>query len=179
MTNTSEDRRILGTLHADDGKGAVRMEDRFDTGIDDVWSAFTDPERLAGWLGEFEGELRLGGEYRAHYFASGATPQGRIDAYEPPRHLLALTKDADDPDAAYDDDSAFEVTLTADGDGTRIVWEERGMPVDLLWAYGAGIQVHVEDLGSYLAGGGRCDAKVRFEELRPAYEELAASLSEA
>jgi uncharacterized protein YndB with AHSA1/START domain len=179
MTKTSEDHRILGSVRADGGKGVVRMEDRFDSSIDDVWAALTDPVRLGRWLGEFEGELRLGGEYRALYFASGATPQGRIDAYEAPRHLLALTKDADDPDAAYDEDQAFEVTLTADGDGTRIVWEERGMPVELLWAYGAGIQVHVEDLASYLAGGERCEAAVRFEELAPAYRELAASVSEA
>ena len=30
-----------------------------------------DPLRLARWLGEVEGDLRLGGEYRARFFASG------------------------------------------------------------------------------------------------------------
>jgi hypothetical protein len=35
--------RILGSLRTADGKGVVRMEDRLDTDIDDVWSAFTDP----------------------------------------------------------------------------------------------------------------------------------------
>jgi len=39
--------RILGSLRSADGKGVVRMEDRFDTGIDDLWSALTDPSRLA------------------------------------------------------------------------------------------------------------------------------------
>ena len=43
--------RILGSLRSADGKGVVRMEDRFDTHIDDLWSALTDPRRLAGWLG--------------------------------------------------------------------------------------------------------------------------------
>lgn len=167
--------RILGSLHATNGSGVVRMEDRLDAGIDDVWSALTDPRRLSGWLGDFEGDLRLGGEYRTHYFASGWEGTGRIEAFDAPRHLLALTKDADDPDAVYDGDHAFEVTLTPDGEGTEIVWEERGMPADLLGPYGAGIQVHVEDLASYLAGGGRCDAPTRFEELLPAYLDLAAS----
>ena len=46
---------IVGTLRIADGKGAVRVEDRFDTGIDDLWSALTDPGRLARWLGDFEG----------------------------------------------------------------------------------------------------------------------------
>ena len=29
--------RILGTVRSADGKGVVRMEDRLDTDIDDVW----------------------------------------------------------------------------------------------------------------------------------------------
>ena len=37
--------RILGSLGSADGKGVVRMEDRFDTDIGDVWSALTDPSR--------------------------------------------------------------------------------------------------------------------------------------
>jgi len=178
MTNTSESDRILGSLRSNDGSGAVRMEDHIEAGVAEVWSALTDPQRLADWLGEFEGDLRLGGEYRTRYFASGWEGRGRVEAFEPERHLLVLTRDANDPAAAYDTTHAFEVTLTADGDATDIVWEERGMPVDLLAPYGAGIQVHVEDLASYLAGGERCDANVRFEELLPAYQELAAGLSE-
>jgi hypothetical protein len=42
--------RILGSLRSADGKGIVRMEDRFDTDIDDLWSALTDPAvSPAGW----------------------------------------------------------------------------------------------------------------------------------
>jgi len=165
--------RILGSLLRVDSKGVVRMDDRLDAGIDDVWSALTDPSRLAHWLGEVEGDLRLGGEFRARFLASGWNGTGRIEACEPQGHLLVLTRDADDPSPTFD--HAIEVTLTADGDGTAIVWEERGMPTDLLAPYGAGIQVHVEDLASYLAGGERCDANARLEELLPAYRDLAAS----
>ena len=35
--------RILGSLRSADGKGVVRMQDRFDTDVDDLWSALTDP----------------------------------------------------------------------------------------------------------------------------------------
>ena len=63
--------RILGSLGSADGKGVVRVEDRFDNDIDDVWSALSDASRLARWYGEVEGDLRVGGEYRAHLFASG------------------------------------------------------------------------------------------------------------
>src|ERR1700728_4692391 len=58
--------RILGRLRSVDGKGVVRMEDRFDTDIDDLWSALTDPGRLARWYGHVEGDLRPGGEFRLY-----------------------------------------------------------------------------------------------------------------
>src|SRR6266498_378859 len=167
--------RILGSLRSADGKGVVRMEDRFDTDIDDLWSALTDPSRLARWLGEVVGDLRLGGEFRARFFASGWEGTGRVEACEPPERLLVLTKDADEPDEP--DEHAIEATLAVDGDQTILVWEERGMPVDLLAAYGAGVQIHVEDLAAYLAGRELEDTRARWDGLLPAYQELAADVS--
>jgi uncharacterized protein YndB with AHSA1/START domain len=160
--------RILGSLRSADGKGIVRMQDRFDTGIDDLWSALTDPSRLARWLGEVEGDLRLGGEFRARFF-DGWEGTGRVEACEPPRRLLVLTTQP-----GQQDEHVIEVTLAADGDQTVLVWEERGMPLNLLAAYGAGVQVHVEDLAAHLAGRERCDAETRWHELIPAYQALAA-----
>jgi uncharacterized protein YndB with AHSA1/START domain len=170
-SNARGSNRILGSLRSADGKGIVRMEDRYDTDIDDLWSALTDPGRLARWLGEVEGDLRLGGEFRARFFASGWEGTGRVDTCEPPRHLLVLTKD---PDVPYE--LVIEATLTADGGQTILILEERGMPLDQLAAYGAGIQVHVEDLAAYIAGRERCDAGARWAELLPGYQDLAASV---
>ena len=163
--------RILGSLRAADGTGVVRMEDRFDTTIDDLWSALTDPRRLARWLGEFEGDLRLGGEFRARFFSSGWEGTGRVDVCEPPQRLVVVTKHMRAP---YE--VVTEVTLTADGDQTILVFEKRGMPLDNLADYGAGNQVHVEDLAAYLAGRERGDAEARWRELLPAYEALAANI---
>jgi uncharacterized protein YndB with AHSA1/START domain len=170
-SNARGSNRILGSLRSADGKGVVRMEDRYDTDIDDLWSALTDPGRLARWLGDFEGELRLGGEFRARFFASGWEGTGRVEACEPPRHLLVLTKDQEVP---YE--LVIEATLTADGDQTILVLEERGMLLDHLAGYGAGIQVHVEDLAAHIAGRERCDAEARWSELQPAYTDLAAEV---
>ncbi len=47
------------------------------------------------------------------------------------------------------------------------------MPLDLIDAYGAGIQVHVEDLIAHIAGGGRIDAEARWKELEPSYRDHA------
>jgi uncharacterized protein YndB with AHSA1/START domain len=159
--------RILGSLRSADGKGIVRMEDRFDTDIDDLWQALTDPRRLARWYGEVEGDLRPGGEYQAHVTMSGWEGTGRVEVCEPPRRLRVLTRDADQPD-----EEVLEATLTADGDQTILVIEARGLAIEYLAAHGAGWQVHVEDLAAHLAGRERCDIKTRWNELIPAYKGL-------
>ena len=163
--------RILGSLRSAAGRGVVRMEDRLDNDVADVWSALTDPSRLSRWYGEVEGDLRLGGDYRARLLASGWEGTGRVEACEPRRRLLLVTRHV-----AAQDEGVIEVTLAADGHLTNLAWEERGMPLDYLAGYGAGIQVHVEDLTAHLAGRERCDAEARFGELFPAYQDLAASL---
>lgn len=162
--------RILGSLGIVDGKGVVRMQDRFDTDISDLWSALTEPRRLAGWLGEVEGDLRLGGEFRAR-FHDGWEGTGRIEACEPPRRLLVKTRHH-----RQTNEQVIEATLTADGEHTILAWEERGMPVDYLANYGAGIQVHVENLARHLTGRENCDIEARSDELLPAYQNLAPTV---
>src|SRR5262249_30416723 len=86
-SSAHEDTRILGSLRSEDGKGVVRMEDRYDTDIDDLWSALTDPGRLARWYGEVEGDLHLGGALSVR-IPDALEATGRVDACEPPRRLL-------------------------------------------------------------------------------------------
>jgi uncharacterized protein YndB with AHSA1/START domain len=176
MSSTPARDQLLGSLHSADGDGIVRVEKRLNVGADEVWSALTDPDRLASWLGEVEGDLHLGGRFSARFFASGWEGTGRVEVCEPPRRLLVLTKHADDPDTP--DEHVIEVMLTADRDQTILTWEERPIPLNLLAAYGAGIQVHVEDLAAHLAGRERCDATARFQELLPGYQDLAAEAGE-
>jgi uncharacterized protein YndB with AHSA1/START domain len=166
--------RILGSLRSVDGKGIVRMEDRFDTDIDDVWSALTDPERLARWIGEVEGDLRLDGEFRARWFASGWEGTGRVEACEPPRRLLLTMRDAD-PQPGQPDETVIEAQLAAAGDQTIVVVEQRGLPLPLLAAYGAGVQIHIENLAAHLAGREPDHTDARWDDLLPAYRALAAN----
>ncbi|HUJ55563.1 MAG TPA: SRPBCC domain-containing protein [Gaiellaceae bacterium] len=161
-SDASEGPRILGTLRSENGVGVVRIEERFDATIDEVWSALTDPARLAQWYGEIEGDLRLGGEFHSRLYASGWDGTRRVTACDPP-HGFTL--------GAEDDVS--EVTLRADGDQTVIVYENRSVPLDLLFAYGAGEQIHVEDLGAHLAGREREGAGSRWDALESAYRPLA------
>ncbi|HEY2791902.1 MAG TPA: SRPBCC domain-containing protein, partial [Micromonosporaceae bacterium] len=76
--------RILGRLGAANGVGVVRLEDSFDTSLEDLWSAVTDPERLRRWYGEVSGDLRPGGRIQLHIPAADIDAVGRIDVCEPP-----------------------------------------------------------------------------------------------
>ncbi len=162
--------RILGSLRSAGGTGIVHMEDRFGTDVGDLWQALTDPARLSRWYGEVEGDLRPGGEYRVHVFASGWEGTGRIEACEPPRRLVVTGKDADEPF-----EEVTEVTLTADGGQTLLAIEQQGLPLDKLAAYGAGLQIHVEDLAAHITGRERA-GQARWGELMPAYQDQAAGL---
>jgi uncharacterized protein YndB with AHSA1/START domain len=171
-TNTAS-----GTMRAlDDGRGAVRVEDVYETDIDDLWAACTQPERLARWIAQVSGDLREGGTVQALFTSTAGGPL-RIDTCDAPHHLL-LTGEP-----GTDDESQIEAWLTAEGNGTRLVVEERGLPGDKLHFYGAGWQTHLEDLGRSLAtdasahpDGWSADSpaaawKERWTELTPQYQQ--------
>jgi uncharacterized protein YndB with AHSA1/START domain len=170
-SNASTGPRVLGTLRSEDGLGVVRMEDRYDTEIDDLWSALTDPRRLSRWWGDVNGDLRPGGEFQFS-IPNALEGSGRVDECEPPQRLLVTMRD-EEPGPGQPDETVIEAWLTADGGQTLLVVEERGLPLNLLPAYGAGVQIHVENLADYLAGRERGNDEERWSELLPAYEALA------
>ena len=155
--------RLLGTLHSDGSTGSIRLQERFATDVDDLWSALTEKDRLARWLGEFEGTLTVGNTYRYRMFASGAEGEDTITECEPPRRFVTTSSDGRE---------SVELTLTPDGDETVLTVEHRGLPAHMVAGYGAGTQIHLEDLGAYVAGLGRCDSDARMEVLYPAYQQL-------
>jgi len=169
----TDDASVLGSLHSVDGEGVVRMEDRLDTRIDDLWGALTDPDRLAHWYGEVEGELFQGGELRVRIAVAGERT-GQVEACEPPQRLLLRMRDPD-PQPGQPEQTVIEVKLMAEGAQTRLVWETRGLPVNLLPAYGAGIQIHVEHLADYIGGRELHIDDARWDELFAAYEALGVS----
>ncbi|GAB3065903.1 hypothetical protein GCM10027053_31470 [Intrasporangium mesophilum] len=172
--------RILGSLGSADGTGVVRIEDRYDTDIEDLWSALTDPLRLARWYGEVEGDLRSGGQFTLYLENAGLRAHGRVEQCEPPRRLRVLTRETDESfqqgEGVPPFDELVTATLTADGGQTILVIEVHGMPVDKVAFYGAGWQIHAEDLATYLAGREPGDAEARWGELVPAYLELAEAI---
>jgi uncharacterized protein YndB with AHSA1/START domain len=100
--------------------------------------------------------------------------RGKVDACEPPQRLVLTMRDPD-PQPGQPEQTVIEAQLIAEGGQTRLVWEERGMPVKLLPAYGAGIQIHVEHLADYINGRELRTVEDRWNELFPAYEALGVS----
>ena len=169
--------RIIGTMRAhDQDRGVVRVEDVYDTSVDDLWQACTSPDRLARWIAVVSGDLVVGGEVHAVFTSTWSGPV-RIDACDAPSHLL-LTMEP-----GTDDETQVEAWLTAEGSRTRLVVEERGLPAGALPAYGAGWQAHLEDLGRSLVLAGPVHAdgwsehepasawRSRWTELTPLYRD--------
>jgi uncharacterized protein YndB with AHSA1/START domain len=162
MTSTA----IIGSLHhLDAGTATVRVEDRYDTDVEDLWSALTEANRLRRWIADVEGDLRVGGDFRAS-FTSGWEGPGRVEICDRPRRLLLVM------DPGQDDTTEIDAVLQPDGDHTVLVIEERGLPVAHVAGHGAGWQAHMEDLGAHLAGRDKGDWHSRWTELIPAYREL-------
>ena len=139
--------RILASMRRiDDRRGAVRVEDGYATDIADLWSAITAPDRLARWIVTVEGDLRVGGIVRMR-FTSAWEGLGRIDVCDAPGHLAVTL------DPGTDDESVVEALLALEGSRTRLVVEERGLPLDELYLHAAGWQAHLEDLLHHLALG--------------------------
>lgn len=127
----------------DDTRGVVRVQDVYDTGIEDLWLACTSPQRLARWIAEVSGDLHVGGTVQAVFTSTWSGPV-RIETCEATHHLLLTCA----PDT--DEQTEIEAWLTAEGPRTRLVVEERGLLVAQMHFHAAGWQVHLEDLGRSL-----------------------------
>jgi uncharacterized protein YndB with AHSA1/START domain len=171
---------LLGSLRSADGKGVVRIEDRYDAGTDALWSAITDPGQLVRWYARVDGQLGPGGDIHIYVEGDDWEGTGRIEACEPPRRLVVTTRESEESwrrgQGVPPYDQRVEATLTADGAQTVLAVEVQGMPLDGVAFYGAGWQIHAEHLAAYLAGREPGDSEARWDELVPGYQELAAGL---
>lgn len=157
-------------LISDATEGILRMRALYEVDIGDLWSSLTEPPRLARWYGNFTGDLRLGGEFKAVIPSSGWDGHGRVDVCNPPVQVRVTM---------WEEESAKQplaVKLIADSDHTVLELEKRRLSPGLLWAYGCGWQAHLEDLAAHLVGQSTPDMAVtwnaRFDELEPHYRAM-------
>ena len=126
-----------------------------------------------------DGELRTGGAFHLSVEWDGT---GRVDACEPPHRLRVTIRESDESyrqgNGVPPFNAHIEATLTPDGDQTILAAEIRGMPLDKIAFYGAGWQIHAENLAIHLAGHERGDTEARWNVLVPIYQAVAAAAEE-
>jgi uncharacterized protein YndB with AHSA1/START domain len=96
---------------------SVLLRRGYDTPIQDVWDAVTQPDRIQRWLMPISGELRVGGTFQLEGNAGG-----EILTCEPPR-LLRVT--------FGDPNSIVEVRLTSQDGGDTVLELEHTVPIEL------------------------------------------------
>jgi uncharacterized protein YndB with AHSA1/START domain len=153
--------RTLSTVRREGDGAVVHVEDVYDTSVEDLWAAITQPERLARWLGEVSGDLRVGGALRLS-FTSSWQGTGTVLECEAPHRVRVANREEDGSE------TEIVATIVAEGSGARLVVEEHGLPADPS-AYAAGWQVHLEDLAAALAGRPTSDWHTRWTQLIGAY----------
>jgi uncharacterized protein YndB with AHSA1/START domain len=122
---------MTGSSQGDQGR--VRIEVALPAPIEDVYAAWTQPEAMARWLApmgsaEVEADVRVGGRFRVVMTGDGMSIQhtGEYLTVEPPRRL-SFTWQSPYTGA---EPSVVTVTLTADGDSTRLLLLHERLPED-------------------------------------------------
>lgn len=142
---------MTGASHRDQGR--VRIEMALAAPIEDVYAAWTQPAAMARWLAptgsaEVEADVRVGGRFRVVMIGDGTSIQhtGEYLTVEPPRQL-SFTWQSPYTGA---EPSVVTVTLTADGDRTRLVLLHERLPEDAAQSHrggwGAMLQRLVEEV---------------------------------
>jgi uncharacterized protein YndB with AHSA1/START domain len=140
--------------------GAARtvvLRRTYDAGIEDLWDALTNPERLPRWFLPVTGDLQLGGKYQLQGNAGG-----EIRTCEPPK-LLRVTW-AYGENITDQDIGEVEVRLTPGANGTTdFELSHAAVPPPEFWkqfgpgAVGIGWDLALYGLVLHLRGGSLTD----------------------
>lgn len=137
------------------GQHTVRMARDYDVPVQDVWSAWTDPERLPRWLGMPRGDLALHGQVDlAMDPPDGGVTHLRILACEAPRLLEVSWRPTW---AAEEPESRVRLELSDLGDRTHLVLIHFRLTEEGAVGYGAGWEEFLVLLEAQLARGARRD----------------------
>lgn len=119
-----------------------------------VFPYFTDPDRMVRWMGtEAELDARPGGAYRILVGGRFAAVGEYVEVEPPTRVVFTWGWDSQDGMGVAPGASTVEVTLTADGDGTRVVLVHRDLPPESVAPHGHGWEHYFKRLAVVAAGG--------------------------
>ena len=157
----------FGTVRRDGSFGAVRFERVYAAAPEELWAAWTSPERIPRWLGaSLVGTLAAGFTARLVW---GDDPDSQVDLlvqeHKPPRLLeWQWTINGEPP-------TLLRVELTPTGGGTLLVLDHSRLPVTQFAGLSAGWHDFLDVLGS-----GQLSGEDRWRELLPAYRARVEEL---
>jgi len=135
----------LGQVLRDEDGVRLEFIRSYDDPIEDVWSALTEPDRVARWLGTWTGDPATGTVELLMTEDEGSTPQTvTILECQPPTQLVV---DLPSPDGAW----RLSVALRARADVTRLVFTQRlAQPYDAS-SIGPGWHYYLDRLAAVVA----------------------------
>ncbi len=155
----------VGALRNDEERCAVRFERLYDFTPAELWSAITDPARLARWLAQAQVEPGEGGQVRLA-FDEGQT-EGRILTWDEP-HVLEY-----EWRFTGEDESVIRFELQPQEYGTLLVLDHRRLGRAAGTGYAAGWHAHLDALAGAIE---LASWQRRFDELIPTYRRQADEL---
>jgi len=139
---------FIRALTGDDEQLSVTLVRRYETPIDDLWRALTDPDRVARWYGTIVGPVPRGpGDGFRVDIGGSAIRRARLEACDAPRALEYTWWSGDD------DRGLVRVRLEPAGEGATelTVHHDRLRPHRLV-GYGAGWEGNLEALAALMSG---------------------------
>lgn len=158
-------------IHADDGglidldgRRAVRFVRRYAVSRAELWSAITDPDRMARWAFRGEFEPWRGGTLHFDYGEAGSAHGTVIEWDEPSVLEYEWGADTDMP-------WHIRFALRDDGEGGTVLTFDHFLPDPAIPEFAAGWHWHLDRLATHLAGSepDPVDTDEHFDRLLASY----------
>ena len=131
--------------------GLIERELRIAASPETVFAFWTDPVRMAKWMGrDIRLDPRVGGEFRIDYNGSDIA-SGTFVEVDPPRRLVLTWGWEAAGDPTPPGASTVEVTLKRDGDGTILSLRHSGLSTDAVTGHAEGWDQFLPNLVSVAA----------------------------
>jgi uncharacterized protein YndB with AHSA1/START domain len=130
----------------DDGRQRLEFHRSWPDPAEDVWSALTEPDRMARWIGTYDGERAPGGTgtFTMTHEEEPAGEPLRIAECDPPRRLVV--------EWVGQDDWSIEVDLWRDGDRTVLRFRQVFAADADVADFAAGWHWYLDKLDSVISG---------------------------
>lgn len=118
-----------------------------------IWPFLVDPEQHVRWLGtEVDIDPRPGGEYRVLVYGQHPSRGEYVEVV--PHEKVVFTFGWDEPGHPIPAGSTtVEISLSPEGDKTRVRLEHRGLPADAVEDHTGGWDRYIERLSIVATGG--------------------------